>query len=108
MQTLWKTIMAAPLLTLGMFADKVGHAFALDEPGAPPIELTLTEAEALPMHNLPAGHREPFSLLFTTTSKLVLPQRTYALRHAALGAVSVFLVPIGRDADTVTYQAIFN
>jgi hypothetical protein len=32
----------------------------------------------------------------------------YPLRHAALGLHAIFLVPIGRDGNVVTYQAIFN
>jgi hypothetical protein len=91
-----------------MFSDKVGQPFAIDEPDAPAIELTLTKAEPLPTYNLPPAGRAPFSLLFTTTGDLVLMQRLYALRHATLGALTIFLVPIGKTADTATYQAIFN
>jgi hypothetical protein len=91
-----------------MFSDKVGQPFAIDEPDAPAIELTLTKAEPLPTYNVPPAARAPFSLLFTTTGDFVLMQRMYALRHAALGALTIFLVPVGKTADTVTYQAIFN
>jgi hypothetical protein len=91
-----------------MFSDKVGQPFAIDEPDAPAIELTLIKAEPLPTYNLPPVSRAPFSLIFTTTGDLVLMQRLYALRHAALGALPIFLVPIGKQGDTVSYQAIFN
>jgi|HubBroStandDraft_2_1064218.scaffolds.fasta_scaffold734374_1 hypothetical protein len=100
--------MPTPLLTVDMFADKVGQTFALDGLKALPIELTLTEAKRLPRHNLPDGLREPFSLLFTATGSFILPQQIYALGHATLGLLSIFLVPIGRNGDTVTYQAVFN
>ena len=97
-----------PPLTLDMFSDKVGQQFAIDEPDAPAIGLTLTKAEPLPTYNAPPAARAPFSLLFTTTGDFVLMQRMYALRHAALGALTIFLVPVGKTGDTVTYQAIFN
>ena len=102
------TTMTQPLLTLDLFGDKIGQPFALDEPNTPAIELTLVKAEPLPTYNLPPMSRAPFSLLFTTTGDFVLPQRLYALRHATLGPVSIFLVPVGQRGDTVTYQAVFN
>lgn len=100
--------MTPPLLTFDTFADKIGHSFALDGPEAPPIALTLTEAAALPNHNLAGRAREPFSLFFTTTGNFILPQQMYGLRHETLGSLAIFLVPVGREGDTVTYQAIFN
>ena len=38
----------------------------------------------------------------------VLPQRIYRLEHNGLGELDIFLVPIGKDADGVSYQAMFN
>jgi hypothetical protein len=98
--------MSLELLTMEMFSDKIGQPFVIEEANVPPIELTLTEATAL--RNYAKAQREPFSLLFTTTGDFVLPQRMYPLRHAALGLHAIFLVPIGRDGNVVTYQAIFN
>jgi hypothetical protein len=94
------------LLTRELFSDKVGQTWVLDEPDAPAVELTLTEVEA--MRNYGKLKREPFSLWFTTRGNFVLPQRLYALRHAALGQMAIFLVPIGREGDVTTYQAVFN
>lgn len=97
---------AIALLTLDMFSDKIGEAFLIEEADMPSIALTLTEARAL--RNFANAPRAPFSLLFTTTGQGVLPQRMYALRHPALGLHSIFLVPIGRDGETVSYEALFN
>ena len=93
-------------LTRELFSDKVGHTWVVNEPDVPAIELTLTEVES--MRNYAKLKREPFSLFFTTKGNFVLPQRLYALRHAALGPMSIFLVPIGREGDVTTYQAVFN
>ena len=98
--------MTADLLTIEMFADKLGQAFVLEEEDVPAIEFTLTEAT--PLRNFAQLPREPFSLLFVTRGVEVLPQRMCALRHADLGLHSIFLVPIGRQGDEVSYQAIFN
>jgi hypothetical protein len=93
-------------LTRELFSDKIGQLWVLDEADAPPIELTLTEVVSL--RNYAKLAREPFSLYFTTTGDFVLPQRIYALRHGTLGPMSIFLVPVGRQGDTTTYQAVFN
>lgn len=98
--------MAERQLTIDLFSDKVGQAWTIDEPQAPPIELTLTEVQAL--RNYAKLAREPFSLLFTTQGDFVLPQRTYGVRHATLGAMELFLVPVGREGEITTYQALFN
>jgi hypothetical protein len=94
------------LLTLDAFSDKVDQTFVLDEPDAPPIELKLIEAKLIA--NYMNAERAPFSLMFTTTGDFVLPQRIYRMRNAALGAVSIFIVPVAKKGDVATYQAIFN
>lgn len=98
--------MTERVLTFDLFSDKVGQVWTLDEPQAPSVELTLTEA--LPLRNYAKLEREPFSLIFTARGDSVLPQRIYELKHAALGAMSLFLVPVGREGDVTTYQALFN
>ncbi len=94
------------LLTIEMFAGKLGQVFTLEEEDVPAIEFTLTEVT--PLRNFANLPREPFSLIFVTRGIDALPQRMYALRHADLGLRSIFLVPIGRKGDEVSYQAIFN
>ena len=94
-------------LTIETFRDRVGQTFTDDESGA---ELTLDEVEDLTpvAKNVPADSRTPFSLVFVTPGETVAPQGIRALRHADLGELSLFLVPIGQDAAGVRYQAIFS
>lgn len=100
--------MAGRSLVFEDFADKVGEVFAVSEQGVPGIPLTLREAEPLnPAFGLP-GVRPPFSLIFLARDPRVLPQRIYRLEHQALGEVSIVLVPVAKDAQGVTYQAVFN
>ena len=89
------------------FADRRGEGFTISEQGVPAIPLTLTEAEPLP-NRLKADMRPPFSLVFLGKDPRVLPQRLYCLEHDELGMLTIFLVPIGKDADGVSYQATFN
>jgi hypothetical protein len=98
--------MSPEQLTIDTFSDKVGQVFIIEEADYPAIELTLTEVS--PLRNYAKLKREPFSLLFTSQGNGVLPQRMYALRHAALGLHSIFLVPIAGSNENVTYQAVFN
>ena len=94
-------------LVLEDFADKVGTIFAIAEEDVPAIALTLETAEPLKT-SVPSGSRPPFSLTFLSQDTPVLPQRIYRLEHEGLGAVGVFLVPVGKDARGVSYQAVFN
>jgi len=90
------------------FADKVGDIFAISEAGVPAIPLILREAEPLNPAMAPRGVRPPFFLNFIAGDPRVLPQAIYRMEHEALGDVSIFLVPIAKDKDGVTYQATFN
>jgi hypothetical protein len=47
-----------------------------------------------------------FSLLFHGSASPRLAQGTYLVRHPALGAFRLFLVPVGKKGGT--YQAIIN
>ena len=82
--------------------------FVVSEQDFPAIRLALTEATRLPARMGPKGMRPPFSLIFLGKDPRVLPQRLYRLEHEEMGAVTIFLVPIGKDAEGVSYQATFN
>jgi hypothetical protein len=94
-------------VSLDYFARCVGQGFDVDM-GTATLALTLTEARPLPQHGLSRSRRHPFSLLFRSGSAIVLPQRMYRLKHSALGAIEMFLVPVGRDKAGIVYQAIYN
>lgn len=90
------------------FADKVGGVFALAETAVPSVPLVLAEATPLdPAMGLP-GVRPPFSLMFVANEPNVLPQGLYRLKNDGLGEVEIFLVPVGKDAKGVSYNATFN
>jgi hypothetical protein len=90
------------------FSDKVGDVFPINEDGVPAIPMILKEAKPLnPAYGLP-GVRPPFSLFFLGKDPRVLPQRIYRLEHQELGELSIVLVPVAKDAEGVTYQAVFN
>ena len=49
-----------------------------------------------------------FSLIFAAPRGSWLPQAIYPMRHAALGALEIFLVPIGPLGESNGYQAVFT
>jgi len=51
---------------------------------------------------------ESFALFFGGPADRVLPQRIYGFESAALGRFEMFIVPVGRDAQSTRYQATFN
>jgi hypothetical protein len=99
--------MAVQLLHYENFGPYVNSTFSL-KLGETTVDLALTEATRQMVRPFPGMMREPFSLIFRSSSQVVLPQRMYPLAHAAMGKIDIFLVPIGRDMHGVVYQAIYN
>jgi hypothetical protein len=54
------------------------------------------------------GSRPSFSIIFLDPVGDVLPQSIYAIEHAALGRLEIFLVPIATGPDGTRYQAVFS
>jgi hypothetical protein len=94
-------------LTCETFAGRAGETFDLAM-GESSLPLTLAEVTPLPAQAFPGMMRAPFSLIFRSTTPIVLPQRLYRMKNAAMGALDIFLVPIGRDVNGAVYQAVFN
>ena len=94
-------------LTLQDFAPHVNSSFALTL-GESTVSMTMTEVTKLPFRPFPGMMREPFSLIFRSRSPVVLPQRSYPMKHEAMGKLDIFIVPIGRDQHGIVYQAVFN
>jgi hypothetical protein len=65
-------------------------------------------SEARQLGSRPESIREPFSLTFRGPANLRLPQGTYKMRNPTLGEMEIFLVPIGADQTSRTYEAVFN
>lgn len=87
-------------LARGRFEAALNSRFDIELPGQA-LSLQLFEVNARPA---PIGY-EQYSALFRGPLAPVLPQATYVLRHPAFGDLPLFIVPIARDATTVTYEA---
>ena len=98
---------AVPLetVTAADFVPHTGSSFALSLPGGETLALTLLEVSPL---GRDAPQRRPFSLLFAGPVAPPLVQQIYPLRHESLGALDIFLVPVGETTERREYQAIFS
>ena len=112
-------------LTADLLRPQVGARFDLEvlpdpiaRPGEPQqpapgsrfacelIEVRVSGAEAFKSGHVPP--RLPFVATFRGPQEPRLPQRIYRLDHDGLGTLELFLVPVGRDAQGVRYEAIFT
>jgi hypothetical protein len=88
-------------LTVAEFAALEGDRFRLAPTDAPAFDVTLVEVRAIARE---PGGRAPFSLVFQGGPTPPLPQRIHRVEHPDLGALDVFLVPVGADR----YEAVFT
>jgi len=93
-----------PELHQEFFAPHVHSAFQAVPDGGEPFELELIGV----VGRLRTPQQEAFSLLFHGPADPFLPQGTVRLRHARLGELDIFLVPVARDGDGYQYEAVFN
>jgi hypothetical protein len=90
------------------FSNRVGDVFTPREEPYSIVALTLDKAELMPVIESVPVTRPSFSLLFLGSGEHILPQRMYRLAHDAMGDITLFLVPVGREGRGILYQALFN
>ena len=93
-------------LTIESFEPHVGTSFWLQAENRK-IELRLTGAAKVMESEAARLTRTPFSLFFL--SPVLLPQQIYRLTHEAFAEpLDIFLVPIAREANGFTHEAVFT
>ncbi|GAB4410278.1 MAG: hypothetical protein Fur0044_03980 [Anaerolineae bacterium] len=93
-------------LTSADFAAYLHQPFRIRLEGMEPLETELIEVTEL--GEAAPGRRRAFSLIFRGPRQIVLPQQIYPLEHKVMGALDLFLVPIGPDQAGMRYEAIFT
>ncbi len=98
------------VVTAETFTPYVGSMFSVQLDAATTFPIELVSVVALSVHTAPniPNPRMPFSLLFRGNHTPLLPQQIYHIVHDALGALDIFLVPIGPDQQGMQYEAIFT
>ena len=92
-------------LTIDTFSGRVGETFRLDYGAEEPLKIVLIEARG---HRGDGEKRQPFSIVFRAPRGPVLNQMIRRLEHPELGALELFLVPIGPDEEGLRYEAVFT
>jgi len=95
------------LLTLqpSDFTGLLGGVFRIA--AAPPVELRLREVKLLGQKR-PDAPRDPFSLAFTGSSGLRIPQGIHRLECSALGGLEVFMVQVGDGPQESEFEVVFT
>jgi hypothetical protein len=91
-------------LNSGIFADNLHtkfHARSAENPGVEMELIDVTEKNLSPQ-------AEQFSILFRGPMTPAFHQGTLTLEHEKLGAMDLFLVPVGPDSQGMRYQAVFS
>ena len=88
------------------FAEFVDQDFEIILKDAAPLNVRLVAVRSLGVAR--AGGREPFALEFRGDTSLRLPQHIYAVSHAQLGTMEIFLVQIAADSTGAYFEAVFT
>lgn len=88
------------------FTPYIGETFEAVFPDGR-LAFTLAEVRSLGTAR-PGATRDPFTLTFHAPLKYRYPQHMYRLEHPTLGAMEVFLVQVGVDANSALIDAAFN
>jgi uncharacterized protein DUF6916 len=95
-------------VTAETFQPLVGSSFWVEFPTGGKVELRLTRAAKVMESEAAQLKRHPFSLYFVGPKSYRLPQQIYHVTHPELEALDIFLVPVGADAETYQYEAVFT
>lgn len=98
-------------LTIETFQPHVGSSFwvnTVNKNGKHKIELRLENAAKVMESEAARLNRNPFSLYFRGPASIYLEQQIYHLTHDAFpDGMDIFLVPVGKDPQGFTYEAVF-
>lgn len=95
-------------LTVDHFTPHVGTSFWAELESGGKVELRLDRAARVMESEAARLARHPFSLFFAGPRALLLPQATYRITHPAFEPMEIFIVPVGQDAQTYQYEAVFT
>ncbi len=90
------------------FRQHLNTPFRVQVNAPKPIDLTLVAVESRPADASEEQGMERFSVFFSGSPELLLPQNTYRLAHPEMGEFDIFLVAIAKEADGYRYEAVYN
>jgi hypothetical protein len=91
-------------LTKEAFAENLNTKFKIPFESGQEAELELIEV----VETMRTPRQQQFSVFFRGPLDYLLPQATYQMEHEKLGAMQIFIVPVGREQEGFRYEAVFN
>lgn len=91
-------------LTRDDFSGCLGSLFRIAPASAGQLELTLQQVSELAS----CPGQESFSIILHGPVERLLQQGMYAFEHERIGLREIFIVPVARDEQGISYEAIFN
>lgn len=93
------------LPTKETFAGQLDTNFQVETGEGTSFEMTLVEIKTVVSNKI----QECFSLLFRTTANdAPVFQQIFRVKHADLGEMSLFLVPVKKNENGLFFEAVFN
>ena len=96
------TLASVAYLRRATYLPLVGDSFEIARADGSRVKLRLVEARALPSRG------ESFSLVFQGGEGTVLESAVHRLEHPGLGAVELFLGPVGPALGRPEFEAVVN
>ena len=91
-------------LTHENFAAQLNKNFRVQIDEANAVDLVLAEVSELKS----SARQEQFSIVFHGPLETFLGQGLRQFEHDEMGRFTLFLVPIGKDDNRYSYEAVFN
>ncbi|WP_160168277.1 twin-arginine translocation signal domain-containing protein [Novipirellula maiorica] len=88
------------------YSAHLGSEFTFSLSNGNGFKAKLTEVNA--SSNTPAGHRHPFSLVFTAADGLEVPQEVYSINHPQFGHQQWLITPVDGVASQTRLEAVFG
>lgn len=92
------------LPTRDTFAEHLNTKFRVETGAEQTAEMELTEVTEVTQKS----RQESFAVIFLAPKDTAPEQRLYQMRHEALGALDIFLVPVSLDERGLRFEAVFN
>jgi hypothetical protein len=92
------------LPTRDQFAEQKGSTFAVRFGPESVVDMKLVEVTETKRK----GRLESFSLLYAAPPDTPAWQNLFPVEHPVLGSMELFLVPVGGDAKSIEFEALFN
>lgn len=86
------------------FTEQVGSTFEVLDVPPSTFELKMTKV----VEHAKSDRQEAFSVFFLGPAERFMPQGICKVKHAQLGELEVFLVPVAKTNEGFEYEAAFN